>query len=66
MVNNNDNSLPEEFKDLRKNLLFRQHIFTGEAKPNVVRLLPSLALTMEEANMFLTALSKELKQVPVS
>jgi len=58
--------VPEEFKDLRKNLLFRQHIFTGEAKPNVVRLLPSLALTMEEANMFLTALSKELKQVPVS
>lgn len=58
--------VPEEFKDLRKNLLFRQHIFTGEAKPNVVRLLPSLALTMEEANTFLTALSKELKQVPVS
>ncbi|MBS1688259.1 MAG: aspartate aminotransferase family protein [Bacteroidetes bacterium] len=58
--------VPEDFKDLRKNLLFRQHIFTGEAKPNVVRLLPSLALTIEEADMFLTALSKELKQVPVS
>jgi len=58
--------VPEEYKDLRKNLLFRQHIFTGEAKPNVVRLLPSLALTMEEADRFLTALSKELKQVPVS
>jgi len=58
--------VPEEYKDLRKNLLFRQHIFTGEAKPNVVRLLPSLALTIEEADRFLTALSKELKQVPVS
>jgi len=58
--------VPEEYKDLRKNLLFRQHIFTGEAKPNVVRLLPSLALTIEEADRFLTALTKELKQVPVS
>ena len=36
--------VPEELKDLRKNLLFNHHIFTGEAKPNVIRLLPSLAL----------------------
>jgi len=57
---------PEDFKELRKNLLFKQHVFTGEAKPNVVRLLPSLALTIEDADLFLIALSKELKQVPVS
>ncbi|RYZ30523.1 MAG: aspartate aminotransferase family protein, partial [Chitinophagaceae bacterium] len=27
--------VPEELKDLRKNLLHKHHIFTGEAKPNV-------------------------------
>jgi acetylornithine/N-succinyldiaminopimelate aminotransferase len=34
--------VPEELKDLKKNLLWKQKIFTGEAKPNVIRLLPSL------------------------
>jgi acetylornithine/N-succinyldiaminopimelate aminotransferase len=34
--------VPEELKDLRKNLLWNQKIFTGEARPNVIRLLPSL------------------------
>jgi acetylornithine/N-succinyldiaminopimelate aminotransferase len=53
--------LPEEMKNVRNNLLFRHHIFTGEAKPNTIRLLPSLALTIEEANIFLTALKEELK-----
>ena len=37
--------VPPELKDLKKNLLMKHHIFTGEAKPNVIRLLPSLALT---------------------
>ena len=31
--------VPDEQKDLRKNLLWNQHIFTGEAKPNTIRLL---------------------------
>jgi acetylornithine/N-succinyldiaminopimelate aminotransferase len=52
--------LPEEFKHVRKNLLLKHHIFTGEAKPNTVRLLPSLAVTREEADIFLTALKQEL------
>lgn len=47
--------VPEELKDLRKNLLFNQHIFTGEAKPNVIRLLPSLALRKKDADEFLDA-----------
>ncbi len=33
--------VPEQFKDLRKNLLWKHKIFTGEAKPNVISLLPS-------------------------
>jgi acetylornithine aminotransferase len=52
--------VPEEWKDLRKNLLWNQKVFTGEAKPNVVRLLPSLALTRQEADQFLEALREEI------
>ncbi len=49
-----------ELKDLKKNLLMKHHIFTGEAKPNVIRLLPSLALTKEDADKFLAALREEI------
>ena len=52
--------LPEDFKHVRTNLLMKHHIFTGEAKPNTIRLLPSLAMTIEEADMFLKALNEEL------
>jgi acetylornithine aminotransferase len=51
--------VPEELKDLKKNLLHKHKIFTGEAKPNVIRLLPSLALSTAEADLFLNALKKE-------
>jgi acetylornithine aminotransferase len=33
--------VPEELKDLKKNLLWNQKIFTGEAKPNVIRFFQS-------------------------
>jgi acetylornithine/N-succinyldiaminopimelate aminotransferase len=52
--------LPAELKDVKKNLLFKHHIFTGEAKPNVIRLLPALSITKVEVDRFLEALSKEL------
>lgn len=52
--------VPEKLKDLKKNLLFKHKIFTGEAKPNVIRLLPSLALTKKDANKFLNALNEEV------
>jgi acetylornithine/N-succinyldiaminopimelate aminotransferase len=55
--------VPEELKDLKKNLLWKHHIFTGEAKPNVIRLLPSLALTIEEADVFLKAIKEEIKNL---
>ena len=51
--------LPDDKKAIRQQLLLEHHIFTGEAKPNTIRLLPSLALTMDEADIFLGAL-KEL------
>lgn len=52
--------VPDELKDLRKNLLYKHHVFTGEAKPNVIRLLPSLALTKQHADEFLEALHQEI------
>jgi acetylornithine/N-succinyldiaminopimelate aminotransferase len=52
--------VPPELKDLKKNLLLKHHVFTGEAKPNVIRLLPSLALTTEDADKFLNALRAEV------
>lgn len=53
--------LPETLKQVRHDLLFKHHIFTGEAKPNTIRLLPSLGLTKKEADIFLNALNKELQ-----
>jgi len=49
--------LPEELAHVRKELLFKHHIFTGEAKPNVIRLLPALNLTKAYADRFLEAFS---------
>jgi len=53
--------LPDELKTVKKNLLFNHKIFTGEAKPNVIRLLPALNVSKVEADIFLEALGKELK-----
>jgi len=55
--------IPEELKDLRKNLLTNQNVFTGEAKPNVIRLLPSLAITKKQVDEFLEALQEEIDQI---
>jgi acetylornithine/N-succinyldiaminopimelate aminotransferase len=48
--------VPEQYKNLKKNLLHTYKIFTGEAKPNVIRLLPSLALSKTDAEKFVKAL----------
>lgn len=58
--------LPAELSEVKKNLLFKHRIFTGEAKPNVIRLLPALNITKAHADRFLEALATELKSVPVS
>jgi acetylornithine/N-succinyldiaminopimelate aminotransferase len=57
--------LPVELKEVKKNLLFNHHIFTGEAKPNVIRLLPALNITKVEADVFLTGLSEELQSIKI-
>src|SRR5690349_8530483 len=52
--------VPEELKDLRKNLLQSHHVFTGEAKPNVIRLLPALNISREAIDDFLAKLREEV------
>ena len=54
--------LSDEFKEVKKNLLFKHHIFTGEAKPNVIRLLPALNITKNEIELFLESLKTELSK----
>jgi len=53
--------LPAELAHVKKELLFTYHIFTGEAKPNVIRLLPALNLTKAHADEFLAAFGKLVK-----
>lgn len=53
--------LPEELAHVKKELLFKHFIFTGEAKPNVIRLLPALNLTKEHADTFLKAFGELVK-----
>ncbi len=50
--------LPDELAQVKKDLLFKHRIFTGEAKPNVIRLLPALNLTKTQADQFLEAFGK--------
>lgn len=52
--------VPEKLKGLKKILLEEFNIFTGEAKPNVIRLLPSLALSRKQADEFLEALKEAI------
>jgi acetylornithine aminotransferase len=52
--------MPEEIKELRKNLLQKHHVFTGEAKPNVIRLLPALNISRESIDLFLEKMSAEI------
>lgn len=52
--------VPESLKDLRKNLLQKHHIFTGEAKPNVIRLLPAMNITRKALDEFLHKLKEEI------
>ena len=54
--------LPAEMNTVRKDLLAKNRIFTGEAKPNVIRLLPALNVTIAQADRFLEALKERLSE----
>jgi len=55
--------VPDNLKDLKKNLLWNHKIFTGEAKPSVIRLLPSLALKKRDVEQFIDSLKEEIKNL---
>jgi len=55
--------VPDSIKDLKKVLLQEFKVFTGEAKPNVIRLLPSLAITRAEIDLFLERLQKAIQSL---
>jgi len=55
--------VPEELQGLKKKLLYDFKIFTGESKPNVIRLLPSLALTRRQVDDFLESLIEAIEEI---
>jgi acetylornithine aminotransferase len=58
--------LSNEIKELRSTLLMQYHIFTGEAKPNVIRLLPSLGISLEEVNSFLESMKAAIQSMVIN
>ena len=50
----------EPIKDIRRRLLFDEHVFTGVSGTNVIRLLPPLTLTMEQAADFIERFKRVL------
>ena len=52
--------VPDNIRDMRKRLLANQKVVTGEAKPNVIRLLPSLALNQKDTDSFIEAVEDEI------
>lgn len=55
--------VPDSIKDLKKVLLQEFRVFTGEAKPNVIRLLPSLSISKHEIDIFLDRLQKAIQSL---
>ena len=53
----------DELRDLKKNLLTEHKIFTGESKPNVIRILPSLALKKRDAEDLIEAIKEEISKL---
>ena len=48
----------QPIKEIRTKLLFEEHVFTGVSGTNVIRLLPPLSLSMEQAQEFMARLHK--------
>lgn len=49
-------------KDVRSKLIYGQHCFTGAASTNILRILPPLCLSKEEADDFMERLGKVLEE----
>jgi acetylornithine aminotransferase len=57
--------MEDGLQDIRKVLLQDLKVFTGEAKPNVIRLLPSLSITKNDIDLFLKRLQEAIAQLQV-
>ena len=55
--------MEEPAKELRKNLIFTHHVFTGATGTHVIRLLPPLSLTMEQAKDFVERFKKATNNI---
>ena len=49
------------YKEVRNRLLYEQHVFTGAAGTNVLRILPPLCITKKECDLFLERFAAALK-----
>ena len=49
-------------KELRRRLIEEEHVFTGAAGTNIIRLLPPLCLTIAEAEEFITRFTRLLTE----
>lgn len=50
-------------KEIRSRLLFDEHVFTGAAGTNTIRLLPPLCITREQCDLFLSRFRKVLDSI---
>lgn len=55
--------VPETHKTLRKDLLMKYKIFTGESYPNTIRILPPLSLSKAEVDDFIQSLKSCLAAI---
>ena len=58
--------MPPELATIKNRLLIEYHIFTGEAKPSVIRLLPALTLSKAQADDFLQSLQQAIQTHPIT
>jgi len=54
--------LDQPYKEIREQLLFQEHCFTGCSGTNVLRLLPPLCLSMDQAAKFIDKLKRCLNK----
>ena len=55
----------EEVKPIRQKLLFEEKIFTGVSGAHIIRLLPPLSLSMEQAAYFIKKIEKVLSELAI-
>lgn len=52
--------VPGRMNTLRQHLVYNKRVFTGESRPDTIRLLPPLSLSREQADLFLDVLTESL------